>query len=223
MDNFSALKIKIASPEEILSWSKGEVTKPETINYRTQRPEKDGLFSEKIFGPTRDYECFCGKYRGVRYKNVVCEHCGVEVTHSIVRRERMGHIFLATPVTHIWFLKSPPSKIGLFLNVSAQKLEKVVYYTNYIVTEVNEEEKKKVLAEVEKEYTTRKKSLKGQELKDLQLATLKTKEELNSLELTKIITEAEYFNLASRFPNVFEAGTGAEAIRKLLEKVDLTR
>ena len=223
IDNFNALKIRIASPEEILSWSKGEVTKPETINYRTQRPEKDGLFSEKIFGPTRDYECYCGKYRGVRYKNVVCERCGVEVTHSIVRRERMGHINLAAPVCHIWFLKSLPSKISLFLDIPLPKLEKVVYYTNYIVIEVNEEEKKKVLAEIKKEYQTRKKTLKGQALKDFQETTLKTEEEVNSLQPGKTMTEAEYFRLASRFSQVFKAETGAGAIRKLLEKIDLRK
>ncbi len=223
MDNFNALKIKIASPEDILSWSKGEVVKPETINYRTQRPEKDGLFSEKIFGPTKDYECSCGKYHGVRYKNTVCERCGVEVVHSVVRRERMGHINLAAPAAHIWFLKSLPSKLGLFLDIPLQKLEKVVYYANHIITEVNDEEKKKALAEVKKEYNTRKKALKGQALKNFQEATLKTKEEVNSLQPGKAMTEAEYFRLASRFSNVFEAGTGAEAIRKLLEKIDLRK
>ena len=114
-NDFSALRIKIASPEDILSWSYGEVIKPETINYRTQRPEKDGLFSERIFGPTKDWECYCGKYRKIRYKGVVCDKCGVEVTRSIVRRERMGHIALATPIVHTWFLRSVPSvmsKIG---------------------------------------------------------------------------------------------------------------
>ncbi|MFA5386322.1 MAG: DNA-directed RNA polymerase subunit beta' [Candidatus Paceibacterota bacterium] len=223
MDNLFALKIKIASPEDILSWSKGEVTKPETINYRTQRPEKDGLFSEKIFGPARDYECYCGKYRGVRYKNTVCERCGVEVTNSIVRRERMGHITLATPVTHIWFLKSLPSKVGLFLDIPLSKLEKVIYYANYVVTNVNEDEKKKSLSEIEKEYNSRKKTLKGQDLKEFQTATLTAKQELTALKPGKVLAEAEYFNLASRFPNVFEASSGAEAVRKILEKIDLKK
>ncbi len=223
MDTFSALKIKIASPEEILKWSKGEVIKPETINYRTQRPEKDGLFSERIFGPTKDYECYCGKYRGIRYRNTVCERCGVEVVNSIVRRERMGHINLATPVTHIWFLKSLPSKIALFLDTPLPKLEKVIYYAGYIIIGVDNEEKKKALGEVEKEYKFRKKSLKGQALLNFQEATLRTKEELSSLEPGKLINEAEYFNLAGRFPNVFEAGAGAEAVRKLLEKIDLRK
>src|SRR3989339_987914 len=117
MENFKAIKLKIASPEEILRWSHGEVTKPETINYRTQRPEKYGLFAENIFGPTKDWECYCGKYRRIRYKGIICDRCGVEVTRSIVRRERMGHIKLAAPVAHIWFLRGVPSRIGLFLGV----------------------------------------------------------------------------------------------------------
>src|SRR5574343_1652656 len=114
-EDFQSLRLKVASPDEIRSWSHGEVIKPETINYRTQRPEKDGLFSERIFGPTKDYKCYCGKFKGLRYKGTVCDKCGVEVTRAIVRRERMGHIQLAAPVAHIWFLKSIPSRIGLFL------------------------------------------------------------------------------------------------------------
>ena len=121
VNNFSAIRISLASPDQIREWSKGEVTKPETINYRTQRPEKDGLFSERIFGPTKDYECYCGKYRRIRYKGVVCDKCGVEVTRAAVRRERIGHIALAAPVSHIWFLKSIPSRLSLALDVSSQK------------------------------------------------------------------------------------------------------
>lgn len=130
---FKSLKIKIASPEKILSWSTGEVLKPETINYRTQRPEKDGLFSERIFGPTKDYECYCGKYKRIRYKGIKCDKCGVEVTKSAVRRERMGHITLAAPVSHIWFLRSVPSRIGLFVEAPIQKLTRVIYFAAYIV------------------------------------------------------------------------------------------
>lgn len=122
--DFEAIRLKLASPESILGWSHGEVTKPETINYRTQKPEKDGLFCEKIFGPTKDWECYCGKYKKVRYKGIVCDKCGVEVTRSIVRRERMGHIALAAPVSHIWFLRGVPSKIGLILDLSVQELER---------------------------------------------------------------------------------------------------
>ena len=121
--DFEAVKLTLASPEQIHDWSHGEVLKPETINYRTQKPEKDGLFCEKIFGPTKDWECYCGKYKRIRYKGVVCDKCGVEVTRSIVRRERMGHIDLAVPVSHIWFLRGVPSKIGLVLDKSSQELE----------------------------------------------------------------------------------------------------
>src|SRR3989337_4279422 len=122
--DFDEVKISLASPDEIKEWSHGEVTKPETINYRTQKPEKDGLFSEEIFGPTKDWECYCGKYKRIRYKGIVCEKCGVEVTRSIVRRERMGHIELATPVAHIWFLRGVPSSIGLILHIPVLDLEK---------------------------------------------------------------------------------------------------
>jgi DNA-directed RNA polymerase subunit beta' len=135
---FNALKISVASPEKIRSWSFGEVTKPETINYRTLKPERDGLFCAKIFGPVKDYECICGKYKRLRHRGVVCEKCGVEVIQSKVRRERMGHIELACPVAHIWFLKSLPSRIGTVLDVSLRDLEKVLYFENYIVTDVGD-------------------------------------------------------------------------------------
>src|SRR5210317_1368944 len=139
--DFDAIRLRLASPEKILEWSHGEVTKPETINYRTQRSEKDGLFDQKIFGPEKDYECYCGKYRGIRYKGIVCEKCGVEVTRSIVRRERMAHIELATPVSHIWFLRGIPSRISLLLGLSASDVEKVVYFAGYIITKVSQEDK----------------------------------------------------------------------------------
>ena len=132
-NKLNALKISIASPDDIRSWSYGEVLKPETINYRTLKPERDGLFCEKIFGPTRDYECSCGKYKRLRYKNIVCDRCGVEVTKSKVRRERMGHIELATPVSHIWFVKGIPSYIGLCLDMSPRDLEEVIYFVSYVV------------------------------------------------------------------------------------------
>jgi DNA-directed RNA polymerase subunit beta' len=223
MIDFDAIRLKVASPDEILKWSHGEVIKPETINYRTQRPEKDGLFSERIFGPTKDWECYCGKYRRIRYKGVVCDKCGVEVTRAIVRRERMGHIALAAPVAHIWFLRSSPSKISLFLNVSLPKLERVVYYAAYIVTSVNEGRKKEILEELEKEFKTRKKNAKdeGVSVDDLKAAMLDTKKSLERLQLGEIISEAEFHALARRFGDVFEAGIGAEAIRKILEAIDL--
>ncbi|MGL4382481.1 MAG: DNA-directed RNA polymerase subunit beta', partial [Bacilli bacterium] len=133
VNQFSAIQVGLASPEKILEWSYGEVTKPETINYRSQKPERDGLFCEKIFGPSKDWECYCGKYKKVRFKGVICDRCGVEVTKSSVRRERMGHIKLATPVAHIWYLKGIPSKMGLVLDVKPKKLEEVIYFVSYIV------------------------------------------------------------------------------------------
>ncbi len=154
MEDITKISIKIASPEDILSWSHGEVIKPETLNYRTQRAEKDGLFSERIFGPAKDYECYCGKYKKIRYKGIVCEKCGVEVTRSIVRRERMGHITLATPVVHIWYMRTIPSKLSLLLNISVPKLEKVVYYAAYIVTAVHEENRMRALKNLDKEFQT---------------------------------------------------------------------
>ncbi len=139
VNNFDAIKIGLASPEKIRSWSNGEVKKPETINYRTLKPEKDGLFCERIFGPTKDWECYCGKYKRVRFKGIICERCGVEVTRSNVRRERMGHISLAAPVSHIWFFKGVPSRMGYILDISPRDLEKVLYFDSYIVTNVNRE------------------------------------------------------------------------------------
>ncbi len=153
--NFDAIRIKLASPEDIISWSYGEVLKPETINYRTLRPERDGLFCERIFGPTRDYECACGKYKRIRYKGVICEKCGVEVAPSRVRRERMGHITLATPVTHIWYVKGVPSRLGLLLDLSPRKLERVIYFAQYMVTNVDEDERQKVLHRQERDLALR--------------------------------------------------------------------
>src|SRR5687767_12033028 len=136
INEYSSVSIRLASPEEIRSWSYGEVKKPETINYRTYRPEKDGLFCERIFGPEKDWECFCGKYKGIKYKGIVCDRCGVEITQSRVRRKRMGHINLAAPVAHIWFFKTIPSRIGSVLSMKTSQLERVVYYQDYIVTAV---------------------------------------------------------------------------------------
>src|SRR3989339_197927 len=147
--DFDSIRLRVASPEVIKNWSHGEVLKPETINYRTQKPEKDGLFCERIFGPTKDWECYCGKYKRIRYKGIICDKCGVEVTRSLVRRERMGHIELATPVSHIWFLRGVPSKVGLALDLSPQELEKVIYFANFIVVSVNDVAKKESLDSVE--------------------------------------------------------------------------
>ncbi len=180
-DNFDSIKIKLASPEKILSWSKGEVKKPETINYRTLKPEKDGLFCEKIFGPTKDWECHCGKYKRVRYKGVVCDRCGVEVTKAKVRRERMGHIKLAAPVSHIWYFKGIPSKMGILLDMSPRNLEKVLYFASYIVID------------------------KGN----------------TSLEYKQILNENEYRDAKEKYGDAFTAKMGAEAIKYVLEKIDL--
>ena len=219
--NLKSISIKVASPDDILGWSHGEVIKAETLNYRTQRPEKDGLFSERIFGPTKDYECYCGKYKKIRYKGTVCEKCGVEVTRSVVRRERMGHITLATPVTHIWFLKTAPSKLSLLLDISVPKLERIVYYASYVVTDVNEESRLKALKNIKKEI----KSFKGsaEKAKDLNEAQEKVAASLSSLKQGLMLTEQEYYDLASRFGDVFEADRGAGALRKILEKLDLKK
>ncbi|MDP3964990.1 MAG: DNA-directed RNA polymerase subunit beta' [bacterium] len=159
--DFSAIRLRLASPEEIHEWSYGQVTKPETINYRTQKPEKDGLFAEEIFGPSKDWECYCGKYKRVRYKGIVCDKCGVEVTRSIVRRERMGHIDLAAPVSHIWFLRGVPSKIGLVLDLSTQELEKVIYFANFIITNVDEELRQESLKQIDHEAQSKKKQIEN--------------------------------------------------------------
>ena len=152
IDYFDYIRISIASPERILKWSYGEVTKPETINYRTLKPERDGLFCERIFGPSKDWECYCGKYKRVRHKGIICERCGVEVTDSKVRRQRMGHIKLAAPVSHIWFLKGIPSYLGLLLDMTLKDLEQVIYFNNYVVLDPGESEFKKLQLLSEEEY-----------------------------------------------------------------------
>ncbi len=231
--NFSSVRLKIAGPDEILAWSHGEVSKPETINYRTQRYEKDGLFCEKIFGPSRDWECYCGKYKRIRYKGIVCDKCGVEVTRSIVRRERMGHIKLAVPVSHIWFLRGVPSKIGLAVGMGVQDLERVIYFSSYVVLNVDEKEKEKALAQIEQEMKTKQKELeknfandekrKQDKLDELKNVYRSTKEELKGLHRLQIISEIEYFNLSSRYGQVFTAGIGAEGVKKLLEELDMEK
>ena len=208
--DFSGLKVILASPEDIKVWSHGEVTKPETINYRTLKPEKDGLFDERIFGPTKDWECYCGKYKRIRYRGIVCDKCGVEVTQSKVRRERMGHIGLVAPVAHVWFFKGAPSRLSLLLDISPRALEEVIYFAQYLVTKVDEEKKKKVLAQLVESGKTRfeevdarlkeekakkheisakeKESVKtrvsGAEAKDLAVSelTLKEKQELTAMD-----------------------------------------
>jgi len=221
--DLESIRIKLASPDNILSWSFGEVTKPETINYRTQRSEKDGLFDERIFGPEKDYECYCGKYRKIRYKGVVCDRCGVEVTKSSVRRERMGHIKLASPCSHIWFLRGLPSRMGLVLDIPASSLERVIYFASYVVTKIDDAAKQKAANEIDEEF---KQKVKGQTEKEKQIlkgARDKAKEELRGLQLMKILSENEYQNLSLKYGQVFEAGTGAEALRKIFEEIDLKK
>ncbi|MBR1988727.1 MAG: DNA-directed RNA polymerase subunit beta', partial [Clostridia bacterium] len=184
LNNFDSIRLGIASPEMIRSWSRGEVTKPETINYRTQKPEKDGLFCERIFGPKKDWECHCGKYKRVRYKGVVCDKCGVEVTRSKVRRERMGHIELACPVSHIWFFKGVPSSIGIVLDMSPKQLDEVLYYVSYVVLDPKNTE-----------FTYK-----------------------------QVIRDREYREAVEKYgPNGFRAGMGAEAIKELLNDIDLEK
>lgn len=183
VNNFSSMRIGLASPEMIRAWSHGEVKKPETINYRTLKPEREGLFCEKIFGPTRDWECHCGKYKRVRYKGIVCDRCGVEVTRSKVRRERMGHIELAAPVSHIWYFKGIPSRMGLLLDMSPRSLEKVLYFVSYIVTDAGD----------------------------------------TSLIKKQLLTETEYREYRDKYGNRFQAGMGAEAIKVLLEEMDMDK
>src|SRR3989337_1116670 len=148
-----SLRVSLASPETIRSWSYGEVLKPETINYRRLRPEKDGLFCEAIFGPTRDWQCYCGKYKNIRYKGIVCDKCGVEVTRSSVRRERMGHIELSAPVAHVWYTRRVPSYLGLLLDISRRNLDRVLYFAQYVVTYVDEDARQKALKRLEEQIT----------------------------------------------------------------------
>ena len=180
---FDAIKIGLASPDKIREWSHGEVKKPETINYRTLKPEKDGLFCERIFGPSKDWECHCGKYKKIRYKGVICDRCGVEVTKASVRRERMGHIELAAPVSHIWYFKGIPSRMGLILDLSPRTLEKVLYFANYIVVDPGE----------------------------------------TNLMYKQVLTEKEYQDAREAYGYTFRVGMGAEAIKELLENIDLEK
>jgi len=224
LEDFEALQLRIASPEEILKWSKGEITKPETINYRTQRSEKDGLFCERIFGPEKDWECYCGKYRRIRYKGIVCDRCGVEVTRSIVRRERMGHIKLAVPTSHIWFLRGVPSRIGLLLDISIQKLEKVIYFGAYIITKVDEKAREKAFKDIDREYKSKLKTTKGRESrKTLRMARDQAKEELNRIKKLEIISELAFRRLSQKYSDVFSAGIGAEAVREIFKEMDLDK
>ncbi|MFC1595119.1 DNA-directed RNA polymerase subunit beta' [Patescibacteria group bacterium] len=219
VNEFKSLILRLASPQDIHSWSKGEVTKPETINYRTQRPERDGLFCERIFGPVKDFECYCGKYRRVRYKGIICDKCGVEVTRSIVRRERMGHIELASPVAHIWFVRGVPSRLGLLLDISIPDLEKVIYFAGYIVMNINEEMRQEALKGIEREYKSKIKQTDDKA--SIKEAAERTRAEIRDLKLNLVLSESAYHKLSIKYGDVFEAETGAEALKKILEKINL--
>jgi len=248
INDFDAVRISLASPEQIRSWSYGEVTKPETINYRTLKPERDGLFCERIFGPTKDFECYCGKYKRIRYKGVICDKCGVEVARAKVRRERMGHIELACPVSHIWFAKGIPGRLGLLLDLSPRSLEHVLYFSQYIITSIDEEAREEAIKQLE-ENTTQ--EIAGrQSALDAQIAQMEQeqatvedvnqlrrkfidektgleeelatdKERLSELKVKDLLTESQYHELKQKCGHVFEAGMGAEAILQIIKGVNL--
>jgi DNA-directed RNA polymerase subunit beta' len=219
VNNFNAIRISLASPEQIRDWSSGEVTKPETINYRTLKPEKDGLFDERIFGPTKDWECYCGKYKRIRYKGIICDKCGVEVTRSKVRRERMGHIQLASPVSHIWYFKGTPSRLGILLDISPRNLERILYFALYIVTHVDEEARRRALAALEDEAEGRG-GKGGRTLSDLEDELKgrfnRQKDELDAaLATTKAELEQQR---TTRTEEIVEAAQGVERLLKALGK-----
>ncbi|HWC57985.1 MAG TPA: DNA-directed RNA polymerase subunit beta' [Candidatus Paceibacterota bacterium] len=220
--NFDQIILKLASPDRIREWSYGEVTKPETINYRTGRSERGGLFDERIFGPEKDYECYCGKYKRIRYAGIVCEKCGVEVTKAIVRRERMGHIELASPVAHIWFLRGVPSRMSTLLNVSLADLEKVVYFAGYIITGVHEEERARVVAELEAEFKNKLKNAADEETREkLRILLANTKKEIAEIRVGKVLNELSYHHFSLKYGSTFEANIGAEAIYQLFKEINL--
>ncbi|KPK23560.1 MAG: DNA-directed RNA polymerase subunit beta', partial [Dehalococcoidia bacterium SG8_51_3] len=250
INDFDAVRISLASPEQIRSWSYGEVTKPETINYRTLKPERDGLFCERIFGPTKDFECYCGKYKKIRYKGVICDKCGVEVARAKVRRERMGHIELACPVSHIWFAKGTPSRLGLLLDLSPRSLEHVLYFSNYIVTEINEEARQEAIKQSEEnasnDIANRQQAIderidqmeqEGASVEDInqlrrhfteekiqiEEKTTSAIEQLNNLYVKELLNESQYHDLKQQYGDVFKAGMGAEAILQIIKDIDLDK
>jgi len=248
INDFDAVRISLASPEQIRSWSYGEVTKPETINYRTLKPERDGLFCERIFGPTKDFECYCGKYKKIRYKGVICDKCGVEVARAKVRRERMGHIELACPVSHIWFAKGTPSRLGLLLDLSPRSLEHVLYFSNYIITSINEEARQEAIKRLQEntsgEVDERQKAVDEriakmeqeeatvEEINELrrhsteekvQMEENLTSEVLKGLHVKELLNETQYHELKQKYGEVFEAGMGAEAILQIIKDIDLDK
>ena len=228
LNNFSTVRLSLASPEQIRSWSYGEVTKPETINYRTLKPEKDGLFCERIFGPTKDFECACGKYKKAQYKGIICDKCGVEVARAKVRRERIGHIELAAPVAHIWFVKVMPSRLGLLLDLSPRNLEQVIYFAKFIVTRVDEQERKKAIQQLKDRAASELAQL--DELGAADEQKLKLEEELRAringlteLRPMKLLCIEEHHELQGRWGHLYSAGMGAEALLEILSGFDLEK
>jgi DNA-directed RNA polymerase subunit beta' len=248
VNDFDAVRISLASPEQIRNWSYGEVTKPETINYRTLKPERDGLFCERIFGPTKDFECFCGKYKKIRYKGIICDKCGVEVARAKVRRERMGHIELACPVSHIWFAKGVPSRLGLLLDLSPRSLDRVLYFSHYIITFINEEKRQALIKkredELNEQIAQRQSALdaritemenNGASVEDINQQRgnfadeeLKLRDELSAgieqlkdLHVKELLAENQYNELKQKYDDIFEAGMGAEAILKITRAINL--
>jgi len=248
INDFNAVRISLASPEQVRSWSYGEVTKPETINYRTLKPERDGLFCERIFGPTKDFECYCGKYKKIRYKGVICDKCGVEVARAKVRRERMGHIELACPVSHIWFAKGTPSRLGLLLDLSPRNLEHVLYFSHYIITAVDEKAQQEALKQLEEkaaqDIAARQSEVEANvaqmeseraaveeinkvrrdfagEKSQLEANLQAEMERIKDLRVKRLLTESQYYDLRQKYGHIFEAGMGAEAILKIIQDVNL--
>lgn len=250
VNDFSAVRISLASPEQIRSWSYGEVTKSETINYRTLKPERDGLFCERIFGPTVDFECYCGKYKKIRYKGIICDKCGVEIARAKVRRERMGHIELAYPVSHIWFAKGVPSSLGILLDLSPRNLERILYFSHYIITSLDEEACKEAIKQLEedcsREIAERQTALEARiiELEQKQAVVEEINQlrrnftdgkiqleeklladvtQLKDLRLRAILTENQYHELKQKYGRVFKAGMGAEAILQIIKDINLDK
>jgi len=248
VNDFDAIRISLASPEQIRSWSYGEVTKPETINYRTLKPERDGLFCERIFGPTKDFECYCGKYKRIRYKGIICDKCGVEVARAKVRRERMGHIELASPVSHIWFAKGIPSRVGLLLDLSPRSLERVLYFSHCIITSIDEEARQEAIKQLKENGLQQVAELQStveakieemepagatvDEINKLRSGMAEEKlqledrlstavEQLKDLREGALLTESQYHELKQKYGQVFSAGMGAEAILQLLKGINL--
>ena len=242
ISDFDAVRLAVASPEDILGWSHGEVTKPETINYRTQKPERDGLFCEKIFGPTKDINPYDSKLKGVRSREMAVDKNGELVTKSIVRRERMGHIALAAPVAHIWFMRGAPSAMSLLLGMTVKNIERVVYFASYVILNVDEEKRDQMIADLEAEDSAARMAIKlryekaaeeagadvkalaeeqSREIEDLNAVYLAKKDQLNSLTKGALMNETDFRNLPEEYDEIIEVGMGGEAIKRLLDEINV--